>query len=645
MDALQDFHFLRPYWFFTIVPLLLVLALLWFNRKRETAWTKIISPHLLPFLMEGEQSKSKPWPMLALSGAWLLGIFALAGPVWSKLPQPVEKSAEALVICWDISPSMLAEDIKPSRLDRSRLKLIDLLTKREDGQTALVAYSGEAYTVAPLTDDVQTLVNLLPALSPTTLPSVGSNPEMALETAIKLLSDAGVAKGHIVMATDGVDPSAFPRLERLHQNASHSVTFWGIGTEDGAPIPLPSGGFAKQASGNIVVAKLNENEMRQFASRTGQFYIPMTSNDSDIRALTALFTTELDQTQKTDRVFDQWFEHGQYLSLLLLLCVLPFFRRGLIFCLIGAPLFLFDVPAAKALTWEDLWKTQNQQAESSLQSGDKGAVEKFTTPELRGQAHYQQDNFEAAAKAFEQGSSALHHYNRGTALAKANQYEAAIQAFDEALELDNTLTKARDNKAIAEKLLAHQNAQQQSQEQSQDQQNSQDQDQQGEQQNSEQQNDQQGQQGEQSQQQNGQQNTDQSQQNASQESSEASDGSEENQQTAQQNEAASDEDTENPYAKAADEQEQAEEDAQLAAKQEESENGETSEETDEQQLAQQNAVQMVDQAPTEEEQKLEQWLRKVPDDPSGLLRNKFKHQYQQRRRTMQGANNPAEKRW
>src|SRR5690606_7644966 len=123
------------------------------------------------------------WPLLGLLGLWTLAIVALAGPVWQKIPQPVERNTEALVICWDLSPSMLAEDVKPSRPLRSRLKLIDLLQARTDGQIALIAYSAEAYTVTPLTDHRETLINLLPALSPTTLPSIGSNPEMALTAA------------------------------------------------------------------------------------------------------------------------------------------------------------------------------------------------------------------------------------------------------------------------------------------------------------------------------------------------------------------------------------------------------------------------------------------------------------------------------
>src|SRR5690606_11113883 len=141
------------------------------------------------FLLDQAHGRLKSWPLYGLLGLWAVAITALAGPVWQKIPQPVERNTDALVICWDLSPSMLAEDVKPSRLVRSRLKLIDLLKTRRDGQVALIAYSGEAYTVTPLTDDRQTLINLLPALSPTTLPTVGSNPEMALNMAVQLLKD------------------------------------------------------------------------------------------------------------------------------------------------------------------------------------------------------------------------------------------------------------------------------------------------------------------------------------------------------------------------------------------------------------------------------------------------------------------------
>ena len=199
---LADFHWLRPLWLSALIPAVLLLVLLWRSHFQSQQWHKHIAPALLPTLLQGGTSKASRFLLVAIALAWLAATIAMAGPVWQKQPTPVVQNTEALVICWDLSPSMLAEDITPSRLARSRLKIIDLLKARPDGQTALIAYSAEAYTVTPLTDDIQTVINLLPALAPTTLPSVGSNPEMAFEQANELLKQAGINHGHIVMLTD-----------------------------------------------------------------------------------------------------------------------------------------------------------------------------------------------------------------------------------------------------------------------------------------------------------------------------------------------------------------------------------------------------------------------------------------------------------
>lgn len=626
---LQDFHFLRPLWFIALLPALLLCIGLLLRQRDQQQWLRYISPNLLPFLLDQVQQRQRRWPLVGLLALWAVAIFALAGPVWQKIPQPVERSNQALVICWDLSPSMLAEDIKPSRLVRSRLKLIDLLKARKDGQVALIAYSGEAYTVTPLTDDRGTIINLLPALNPASLPTVGSNPEMALSLALQLLADGGVRRGNILFLTDEIEPSALATIADELSHVPHQLTLWGVGTEQGAPIPLPEGGFAKNRQGEMVVARLNEDRLRQFATEQRAYYVPLVANNSDIETLLQLLSPIAPETSMADRTFDQWFEHGQYLALLLLPFVALLFRRGWIvgiFLLVSVPLSLTP-QQAQAFEWRDLWLRQDQKAQKDLEAGDKEAAKRFSTPERRGAALYQQGEFAEAAEEFAQGKDAIAAYNRGNALTRNGEFDKAIAAYDEALRQRPDFAEAKDNREIARQLAELMKQQQ-------DQQGGDDNDSDGDK--DQQQGDQDG----------SQQNGERQKGDSSESAQNGSQGQEEEMSEEQARERAEQQqanqqegEEENPYSQAAREQEEREQrTGELQAQ--DKEEGKPSDQ-------QQAVVEAQAEPMTEEQQMLEQWLRKVPDDPGGLMRNKFKYQYMQRRQSLRDgySNNQAEQRW
>jgi len=152
MNMLANFHFLRPLWLLALLPLAGLQWAMWRRRAASRSWQSVVDPRLLPHLLIGSdarQSRALPFA-IALGG--VLAIFALAGPAWRKIEQPVYRQQSALVVALDLSRTMDASDIKPSRLQRAQLKLRDILAQQKEGDTALIVYAATPFAVTPLTD-------------------------------------------------------------------------------------------------------------------------------------------------------------------------------------------------------------------------------------------------------------------------------------------------------------------------------------------------------------------------------------------------------------------------------------------------------------------------------------------------------------
>ena len=497
---------------------------------------------------------------------------------------------------------MLAEDISPSRLVRARYKLIDVLTRRTEGVAGLIVYGGDAHTVSPLTEDSNTIVSIVPVLAPSLLPEYGSNVEEALASAVDLAVTGGYQQADILLISDGIHRSALSELTPIiSQQGDFRLSILGVGTPQGAPIPTGAGGFAKQANGNMVVAKLNVTALQQLAASNGGIYQTLSADDSDVDALLiAIDSIFPDNTRETDRSFDLWDDQGFWLVLLLLPVVFLSFRKGALVAVLLLPL-AFNTQPAQAFEWKDLWKTPNQRAAEALSRGDyETAQDLFEDPMWRGSAAYKAGDFEQATTSFLNNDTPLGHYNRGNALAQDGDLQGAIDAYDRALSLDPDMQDAIANRALVEQLKD----QQQDQDQDQQNQQSQDQDQDQEQQDQEQQNqDSSGQDQEQKNQDS--QSQDQSQQDKEEKGKTDSEKSEQE--------------------KTADETalEQAEKDAEEAAAE-----AALDELSDEEKQAQQD---------------IEKMLRRIPDDPGGLLRAKFRYQSRQQNRQRKPPNN--QERW
>ncbi|MFT5452299.1 MAG: Ca-activated chloride channel family protein [Enterobacterales bacterium] len=600
LEIVNQFHFIRPNWLFALLPLVVIVAGLMLKSSRQNQWTSSIDKHLLSHLLIG-QNKIQPStfsPLLFLSSSLLLAVLAIAGPTWEKKPLPVFETEISKVILLDLSLSMESTDVKPSRLIRAKFKISDLLSRTNEGQVALIVYAGDAFVISPLTTDANTILTMVPSLSPSLMPVLGSEPQAAFKLADELLVNAGVFSGQIIWITDGVDDRDYALVAAQLKQSRHQISILAVGTQEGAPIPLPDGqGFLKDASGNIVLPSLRIAPLEQLAQISSGTVTQLTADDKDIdRLLASLKEPQEFIASEDDLEMDTWVELGPWLLIPILFVTAFAFRKGVV---VGLALILFiplypssakaaEAEAEKTITtdsnqpsaiekhWKNLWQTPDQQAAKAFNEAQHStAADLFEQEEWKSAALYKSGEYNAAADILSSQNSATSNYNRGNALAQSGRYEESIEAYDQALQLQNDMEDASYNKELVEQLLK----QQQEQEQEQEQKDQQD----GDQQENEEQQEQDG---------------------------EQQDGEEEQ----------------------SDSQDQ-QQDKQSDEQQEKEQKGE------------QEKTELEQMNDAEREQVLEQWLRMIKDDPGGLLRRKMYMEYQKRQQQGKKRQDKGEKVW
>ena len=601
------FHFLQPHWFWALLPLLLVLWLLRRPGESDTPWRQVCDARLLPYLLVNPDQRASRLPLWLLAVGWLLAVIALADPVWEKQDQPVFRNQAARVVVLDLSNSMLSPDLKPSRLVRARYKVADILKQNNEGQTGLVVFAGDAFAVSPLTSDADTIQALLSPLEPALMPSQGSRVDLGLEQADKLMKQAGIRTGEILLVTDGFhDRRALDVAEQLRADG-YRLSILGVGTDDGAPIPTGRGGFLHDSQGEIVVPKLDQAALQKLAAAGGGSYTTISSGDSDIKKLLKQLQPGIsDAMEETGMSTDIWQSNGPWLALLLLPLAALVFRRGWLLVLLVMVTATGGLPQpAMAYSWDDLWLRKDQQAARALQNGEpEQAAELARDPGLRGTAAFKAGDFEQAAEAFEGASGIDADYNQGNSLANLGRYEDAIAAYERALATEPDMDDAIFNKEAVQRLLQQQQEQQEQEQQEQGESGDEsDQQQSGE----EGQQDQQGEQGQQSQ---------------------AGDSEEQDEQGAESESAQQGKDEQGAEQNPDEQQggEQAEQETPQESPAAEQSEGQTAE---------------AEPLDSEERQAAEQWLRRIPDDPGGLLRRKFLYQYRQRAGSADSQGQPA----
>jgi len=585
-------------WLFALVPVVIIIVGLMLKSTRQNQWTDIIDQHLLNHLLVGQKKiqQSSFSPLLFLVLSLLLAVLALAGPTWEKRPLPVFETEMSKVIMLDLSLSMNATDIKPSRLVRARHKIKDLLSKTKEGQVALIVYAGDAFVISPLTTDANTILTMIPPLSPSLMPVLGSEPQTAFKLADDLLTNAGVFSGQIIWITDGINDKDYGLVAEQLKSSRHQISILAVGTNEGSPIPLADEqGFLKDTKGGIVIPSLHIAPLEQLANIGGGNITRLTADDSDIEhLLSALSDPQEFISSDDDLEMDTWVELGPWLLIPVLLVVVMAFRKGVVVALLLTIIPIYpsanvkaaapstelpneqsEQPSAIERHWKNLWQTSDQQAAEAFQQNEhKAAADLFQQQDWKSAAMYKSGQYNAANDLLSNTNTSTADYNKGNTLAQLGRLEESIAAYESALTASPDMEDAKFNKALVEEMLKQKQEEEQQQEGDEQEQN-QDQQQDGEQQEGDQENDQEG-----------------------------------------------------------EEQEQQEGEEQEGEEQE----GEEKEGEE-----QQSELEQMTEA--EKEQVLEQWLRMIKDDPGGLLRRKMYMEYQRRQQQGKKLQDKGEEVW
>lgn len=578
----SQFHFLRPEMLWLLLPGSLLLYFWLNNRSRQDGWQQSCDPDLLEAMQLQAASKASRWLWLYWP-IMVLTVLALAGPAVRQMPVPMVKNQSALIVALDVSKSMLADDLKPSRLQRAKFTIQDLLENRQDGQTALVVYSGDAFVVTPLTDDTDTIVALLDVLNPSIMPVSGTNTVAALDKATELLAQAGVTQGQILLVTDRID--LYQTEDRLREVSDQGVTVHvlAVGTAEGAPIPTNQG-FLKDLRGQIVIPQVDYSAMQE-AAKIGQGRFNVLSN-SVPEELFYEVNSDADGSLSDDELGGENFiDDGPLLALLVVPMLALLYRRGIL--MVWCMGLLLNSEASLALTWDDLWLNQDQQAHRKLDSAPQEAFEQAQDLDIKAAAAYKNQDYKRASQLYGKSPNSLaSHYNHGNALARSGDLEGALASYEQALTHDPDDADTLYNKRLVENALKQQQEQERQNQQNQDQQDAEQPDQQDQQ-------------------------DQQNQQNQENQSSSEQEQQEQQQQAQQ------------------DQQNEAEQDAQ----QEQAESAEQQQAAEQSDEEQQQEIELTPEEQAldaEEKQAMEQWLRRIKDDPGGLMRRKFLYQYHKR---------------
>ena len=589
----QDFHFLRPYWLIGLILPVLIYLQSYSQQKAESAWSKVCDENLLDFLLIKSNGEKRKWPMISAVVTVLFLVVALAGPTWSKKSNPALSVENPVMIMLNMSGDMWQKDVSPSRIERAKYVIKDLVKTLKNTESGLIVYSKEPFMITPLTEDAAIIDNLLPALEMNIMPENGDRLDRAIDLAVERMQEAALPSGNIVVLTANVGE----RFDAALESASKAAAV-------GYDVDI------------VNMSSQNNDKLKMVAEKGRGLYISYNKGlDLLIKKINDITAKEIKQSQNMQTV---WNDMGWYFLWLPALLLLGYFRRGLL--VIVVMFLLFGQPVQASWFLND-----NQEALKNFKEQNYGAAaEKFTDTQWKASAAYKSGDYDAAFKNFAKGNDVTALYNQGNALAKGGKIDEAIKKYEEVLQQQPDFEDAKFN---LEYLKKQQKQNNQNQSKNNDNKQQQNQQQQSEQQKQQQQSEQQKQQ-QQSEQQNQQQQSEQQnqqQQSEQQNQQQQSEQQNQQQQSEQQNQQPEEQQNQQQQSKQQNQQQQSEQ--QNQQQQSEQQNQQPEEQKG-------VSIEASDKQSPAEREKIRarmQKFRKIPEDKGGLLRAFIKKEYAKKR--------------
>ncbi|MCY1275812.1 von Willebrand factor type A domain protein [compost metagenome] len=448
---LAAFHFLRPAWLL-LVLLAVALPLLW-RRLRDPARNSMIAPALLRHLLVEPQDSARVRPVHLLAALLALGALAAAGPTWEQDRPAFLDDRAPLILALDLSPSMDAADVPPSRLEAARNKFHQLLQRRSGSRIALLAYAGSAHLVLPPTDDPALLDSFLQVLATGMVPRPGKNALAAIEQAKRLLAAEGTP-GTLVLATDGADTGQLDAVEQAVKGSDLQVLVLAVGNQDGGMLRDGHGQPRLDADGKPVLGRFDADALKQLADAADAPLGSLTLNDDDLDWI-ELHAQRHFQASQGEQAEIHWKDAGYWLCWPLLALAFLAVRRGwsvswLPALLLGLFLQLAPGQDANAGALADAFFSRDQQGRWAFEHERyPQAAELFEEPYWKGRAAYAAADYQAALAAFASLDSAEGWFYLGNTWMRLSKFDAAADAYRQALQRQPGMAEAQANLELA----------------------------------------------------------------------------------------------------------------------------------------------------------------------------------------------------
>ncbi|MDV6250020.1 vWA domain-containing protein [Vibrio sp. EA2] len=399
-----QFHFIRPLWLLALIPMVFLIWLRW-HEESKPSWKDILPDHLREVLTIGEHGWRKQLPLKLLMVNVFIAIIICAGPSWQREASPFGEDKASMLVILDNSDSMLQKDLPPSRLERSKQKVRDLLASRQGGKTGLVVFSGTAHVAMPVTQDSAVFDPFLAAIDPEIMPVKGKLAEQALALIDEQLQ--GLPGSTVLLVTDGVNPTTISQYEEYFASNPYQLLILAAGNPDvnsSSPMDLDS--------------------LQTLANKTNGRLVEVSVDNSDIEQLNRYVERNMQLNGESSM---PWKDMGYALLFPIALIMLIWFRKGWLvqWCLIA-------MITGSAMVPDDAWaenisiKAEEQQVVQKVTAFDKAARwwwDLWLTPDQQGQRLFNKQEYLAAAKQF---SDPL---RKGTAYYYASEFELAHSAF------------------------------------------------------------------------------------------------------------------------------------------------------------------------------------------------------------------------